>query len=150
MKTITIKVSVHVLAALVSTLILVPTILIAGNRSSPYTYLRGHIEPPGVVAGQLGYVHWVGMYKRNCSGEFYRSVVDSGDNVHSLLMIPDPPDDDELNVEVSWTRAFILPNGASEGQARYRVYANYWCNSLQHLWPIRITLPDIPFNVVRP
>lgn len=149
MKTITISISVHVLAAMVALLIAVPLVFIVGIRTSPYTYIRGQMVDEEVTAGMLGYVRWTGMYKRNCTGEFFRTILDSGDNIHYLLVIPDPPDDDELNVPVEWTRAFILPHGAAEGPALYRVRAQYWCNPLQHLWPIKIDLPDIPFKVIR-
>lgn len=149
MRYVVVKVSVHFIAAMISLFIVVPLVLVVGDRSTPYVYIGGSIEGDA-IPGQVSYVHWKGMYRRNCTGQFFRKIVDSGDNIHSLLVIPDPPDDDEMNVEVEWSRAFIVPLGAMEGQATYRVYADYWCNPFQSFWPIRINIPDISFNIVRP
>lgn len=169
------RLAVNAIGVLICIFLVAPIMLIVGDRTSPYTYLKGEVTTQDAVPGQMVYVKWSGAYNRNCDGQIFRSVIDSGKTVHlldvlpSVLTIATPgetitlPDDtpttsgpvDETlkttrrNV-VEWTRGFVLPLGTTDGPAMYRVRSEYWCNPLQHSWPIRVNLPDIPFNVVRP
>lgn len=161
------RVGAHVMAMLICVVIVLPIMLIVGDRSSPYQYLKGEVTTQEAIPGMTVDVKWTGKYNRNCDGQIFRSIIDAGKTVHLLDVLPsvlsiaqtgesvplpqDPTEDidvDKQNV-IEWTRSFILPLGTSEGRALYRVRSEYWCNPLQHYWPIRVDLPDIPFNVVR-
>lgn len=162
------KVTVHLVAMLICVFIVLPIMLLIGDRSSPYVYLKGDVETKDAVPGQLVYVKWSGKYTRNCDGQIFRSIIDSGKTVHLLDVLPsvltiatpgensryplpdNPPDDLQTSKDdtIEFTRAFTLPLATLPGRAYYRVRSEYWCNPLQHYWPIKVNLPDIPFNVV--
>lgn len=150
------RVGAHVVALLIVCLILFPILLLVGDRKSPYTYLTGEVLTTDAQPGHPVLVKWSGKFTRECEGTIFRSVVDSGKTVHLLDGLPSVLSSFSLGDDVAadtkdtvvWTRSFILPAGVRPGRASYRVRSEYWCNPLQVYWPIKVALPDIPFNVV--
>lgn len=149
------RVAVHLVAVLFCIFIVLPIMLIVGDRSSPYINLQGEVKTDPAIPGGQVLVRFSGDYKRNCNGQVFFSIIDSGKNVHlleALATIPDnsPSDLDKTTGKIEWTREFTLPLGTAEGPAIFRARPEYWCNPLQHYWPIKVDPQDFPFNVERP
>ena len=140
----------HLFIAIICVAIVSPFVFLFGDRSSPYMYIRGYIDHEQFMPGDKIDVHWSGIYRRDCPGQIFRSVTDAAKAVHLLEVIPDPVGDDPVGIEVEWTRSFILPLAVAEGRSIYRAHAEYWCSPIQRWWPIKVSPPDISFNVVRP
>jgi hypothetical protein len=49
--------------------------------------------------------------------------------------------------DTSIERTFFLPEGMLPGRKLYRANAEYICNPLHRIWPLKVQTPDIPFDV---
>jgi hypothetical protein len=123
----------------------------SADREPPFVRLpESRIIPFDVRSEQTFDVHWE-LYvntHRVCHpvGLVKRSIIDSAGKVTSFEDVPSIADPKNLRTKLD--RQLKLPMGITTGPARYHAETCFACNPVQKLWPICITQPDIPFNVL--
>lgn len=121
--------------------------MLADNQP-PYTYFgdESYIIPQRASPGHQVSVHWKIKVNRLCPGAIVRTIVDartgartSYDPTPAIVTIR--PEDTSLD------RTFMLPEGMGAGRKLYRANAEYVCNPLQRIWPLKVQTPDLMFEV---
>lgn len=124
------------------------TFMIADNLS-PYEYIAAEssVIPSQALAGHQVTVHWQIKVNRLCPGAIVRTIVDARTGARTSY----DPTPAILTIRVTDTaldRTFLLPEGIRPGPKIYRANAEYICNPLHRIWPLRIQTPDLHFEVV--
>lgn len=119
-----------------------------GDNQPPYSYIveQSYVIPNPSQSGHQVQVHWQFKINRLCPGSIVRTVVDAKTGA-KFSYDPTPAlgtvrgGDDHLD------RTFFLPDGIRPGPKLYRANAEYICNPLHRIWPLKVQTPDIPFEV---
>ena len=121
--------------------------MLADNQQ-PYIYLaeKSYVRPDPAAPGHQILVHWEFKVNRVCPGLIVRTLVDartgakiSYDPILALGTIK--------MGDTSLERTFLLPEGMLPGHKIYRANAEYVCNPLHRIWPLKVQTPDIHFEV---
>lgn len=120
----------------------------AADNQPPYDYFvtESYVVPSPSLAGHQVTVHWKLKVNRICPGFIIRTIVDAK-TMARVSYDPAPAfgmvrtDDDHLD------RTFFLPEGMRPGPKIYRANAEYVCNLLQRIWPLKVQTPDLHFEV---
>lgn len=107
----------------------------------------------GVFAGwdehnpRIGWIEWTGIRQRYCEGTSYRWLVDGVVVELAPIHIRYNGEAPVVNKKTSsWRVPFEIPEWFRQN-ASYRVRVEYSCNPFQKLYPLVVTLPDIPFEM---
>lgn len=117
--------------------------LMADNEP-PYEWKGGWVRPDPAPIGAQVTVCWKIRIKRFCPGLIYRQIIDSREIIHNYDPVPAAAQEDVLD---PFCVTFKLPLDLPPGSAIYRVHADYYCNPIQHFWPIKVTTPELKFNL---
>lgn len=96
---------------------------------------------------RIGWVEWTGIRQRYCDGTSYRWLVDGVVIELPTIHIRPNQEEDVPDKKLStWRVAFEVPEWFHQN-ASYRVRVEYSCNSWQKLFPLVVSLPDVPFEM---
>jgi hypothetical protein len=132
---------------LIATLFGLFAYLLADNQP-PYVYIvdESYVIPSHVSPGHQVAVHWSIKVNRLCPGSIVRTIVDA----RTGARVSYDPTPAILTIESGDTaldRSFLLPDGIRPGNKIYRANAEYICNPLQRIWPLKVQTPDLFFEV---
>jgi hypothetical protein len=121
--------------------------LLADNQP-PYVYdaEQSYVIPSHTSPGHQVAVHWSIKVNRLCPGSIVRTIVDARTGARTSY----DPTPAILTIETTDTvldRTFLLPQGMGLGRKIYRANAEYVCNPLQRIWPLKVQTPDLLFEV---
>lgn len=135
-------------AIILSLILGLASFLLADNQP-PYDYIvnQSYVRPDPAHGGQQVTVHWELKVKRICPGIIIRTIVDAKTKA-SVSYDPTPAAATVRIGDTSLERTFFLPAAILPGPKLYRVNAQYICNPLQHLWPLKVQTPDLVFEVI--
>lgn len=121
--------------------------MIADNQP-PYTYFAdgSYLIPERAAPGHQISVHWKIKVNRLCPGAIVRTVVDARTGAR-MSYDPTPAMVTIQMGDSSLDRTFLLPQGMGPGRKLYRANAEYVCNPLQRIWPLKVQTPDLFFDV---
>jgi hypothetical protein len=114
-------------------------------RPAPLLFDGGHINPQTIVAGGEGTITWdVQWSKTDCDAVINSVIVMPGGGIFEVdrRAISGPQQGTYLSREIHIPRTF--PAGTYAYRARYDIS----CNLPQQIAPIKITSPEISFQVV--
>lgn len=118
------------------------------DRESPTKlYDSGSIVPTVVHPGDTVQVTWVTSKHRLCSGESVRVL--SGECGAHILRVGEPAG--PLMEQPTLSRInFVVPLDVTPGQCVYHTTIQFFCNPLQHWFPVVLQFPPLKFKVVVP
>ena len=125
-------------------LVLFPLGYMAADNVLPYDWKGGEVVPDPAPDGAQVSVHWNMTVNRTCPGMVQRQVIDAHDIIHNYDPVLAASG---FAVKPDFWVTFQLPINMPPGPARYRVHAEYYCNPLQYIWPLRVTTPEIMFTL---
>lgn len=117
----------------------IPSILIFGNRSLPFQYIDANMIEASAAPGSSVHVRYtVTKVSKACSGSVQRYFFDATGRVFFLGETPAiyyrlMQDRTEGTFERSW----VVPAEAAPGEGVYVAYVEFWCNKVQALFPIK-------------
>jgi hypothetical protein len=119
------------------------------DTTPPYSYIisESYVIPNPSHAGRQVTVHWQLTINRLCPGIIVRTIVDA----KTGATVSYDPTAALTTIKMGDTfleRTFFLPEEMQPGPKLYRSNAEYVCNPLHHIWPLKVQTPDIPFNVI--
>lgn len=137
-------------SAAVSMFIIAPLAYMVADTQPPYEYdaEMSYIIPAKTQKGHQVTVHWkFSKVNRYCPGWVTRSVVDQQTGARVTY---DPrPVSSKSNVDNDGLdRTFFLPQGITPGLKWYYADAEFACNPLQHIYPLRVRTPRLSFEVL--
>ena len=141
-----------VLAAIFTATVVVPGVLIFGNRSLPLEYLDANIVEKTVVPGERAHVRFtVNRVQKECRGRVERYFYDADGKAFFLgstqtiyyRALQDRP---RGTFERSWT----VPTEAALGEGIYVAFPEFWCNGVQRFYPISAPPQKARVTVVAP
>lgn len=134
-------------AAAIAAVVLVVAGLFFYDHSPPMRFVEGHVMPeiasPGQPIGVSITLDWARLCELNVS----RVMRDGGGDEHKLPWSASspPPGTGRLTS----VRQIIVPTAAKFGKgACYRATVYMQCGILDKLWPIKVEVPCIPFEIV--
>lgn len=141
-------------SALVSIFIVAPVFYLLADNEPPYVYDLEHsyIIPTQVHSTHQAVAHWsVSRVNRVCRGITVSTVVDDVTKIKTFYdaqpaIIVDPADSDKFGKVLE--RPFWLAPGILPGPKIYKGESYYACNILQNLWPLHVSTPPLPFEVI--
>lgn len=118
------------------------------DNQPPYSYIieKSYVIPNPSQAGHQVTVHWELKVNRLCAGVIVRTIVDAKTGA-KVSYDPTPSLSTMRMQDTSLERTFFLPEGAQPGPKLYRANAEYICNPLHRIWPLKVQTPDIHFEV---
>lgn len=121
---------------------------LAADNQPPYSYIvdKSYIKPNPAHPGRQIIVHWEFKINRLCPGIVIRTIADAITGA-SISYDPAPVFNQVKFGDTSLERTFFLPEGMLPGKKLYRAHAEYVCNPLQRIWPLKVQTPDIAFEV---
>lgn len=121
--------------------------LLADNQP-PYIYdiEQSYVIPSRASPGHQVAVHWSIKVNRLCPGSIVRTIVDARTGAR-MSYDPTPGDMTIEPTDTVLDRTFLLPQGMGLGPKIYRANAEYACNPLQRIWPLKVQTPDLLFEV---
>ena len=141
--------AVVILSAVLSTFVFAPLAYMLADNQPPFEYdaSRSYVVPSKTPAGRQMTVHWkFSKVNRLCPGYVTKIVVDQTTGVRTLYD-PTPAarviDEDSMTLD----KTFYLPPTITEGKKWYYSEAEYACNPLQHVYPLRVRTPRLSFEV---
>lgn len=148
----------HVVPLLFALLIVGPIVsMLVWSRSPPFVFVSGSVAPaaakPGdpiplhITAGGNAAITITLKWSRLCELESVRIVQDGE---HKDWKIPSPPSTPPHTLDprpLPSVRVINIPAGATPGAAHYRATVYLRCNPLDRLWPIKILIPPLPFEI---
>lgn len=133
-----------------SLLIVAPAAYMVADRTPPYEYdaSRSYIIPLITLTGRQMTVHWqFKRVNRICAGSITRYVVD--DKTKTRFSYDPTPAASTIDIgEDHLDRTFFLPQGIPPGKKWYYADAEFACNPLQRLYPLRVRTPRLSFEVI--
>lgn len=118
-----------------------------GDRSPPIVVRQGEIVPDPVSPGQLAEIRWKAiLVRKSCTRTVRRYIVGSDNEIRIL----DENDGAVATGPDSISKKFLVPFNTPLGRARYRATATFVCNPVHEIWPILVSTPEVPFDVVAP
>ena len=123
----------------------------AADNQHPYTYNveKSYVKPNPAAAGRQITVHWEFVTHRTCPGAIVRTIVDARTGA-KVSYDPTPALGTVRMGDISMERTFFLPEEMLPGPKLYRSNAEYICNPLHRIWPLKVQTPDIAFEVKEP
>lgn len=120
----------------------------AADNVPPYNYIveRSYVKPNPAPSGRQVTVHWEFKINRLCPGAVGRTIVDAKSGAR-VSYDPTPALSTVRPGDTSLERTFFLPEEMPPGPKLYRANAEYACNPLQRIWPLKVQTPDLPFEV---
>lgn len=141
----------HILAGLVSAVIIAPFVFMLADRAPPIELRDGELVPPVIGRGTPYRFAWTLIPRRpfgRCEAMVHWSIVDSEGVVWTtpptpslFLTLPDQSPRRAVG------RERILPSGLAPGPAKFRAYMVVECNWVHHFWPIRADFPVVSGTV---
>lgn len=147
----------HAAAALFSVLVVVPAILVFGDRSLPFEFVHAYFKPATVHANEdMMLAYTIKDVTKECDGEVKQYMVDADGTIYPLGTIPTVyRDSGEKSSRLIFRRKHVpeykpgTTTPFAPGPAVYRAYPRYWCNPLQKLYPVEPERPmEVKFFVV--
>jgi len=138
----------HAFAAFVALVIAAPLTFFALDRDAPIVVINSSAVSAEVAPGDELRVLYTISRRRICSTVAY-PVIHDGKNIRHVFQPETLLDPGDIGREAFTVRRRV-PNGAAEGEARYRVTLAWQCpyNLFHKLWPIVGVLPEVPFMIV--
>ncbi len=138
-----------ILSAVVSVFVITPLAYMFADNQPPYEYgMDGsYVVPQHTQSGHQLRVHWkLKKVNRICIGSITRVIVD---DVTGFKISYDPtPATKNIDMEDgTLDRTFYLPPLISPGRKWYYSDAEFACNLLQRLYPLRVRTPRLGFEV---
>lgn len=137
----------HLAAAAVSLGIAAPVAVFAFDREAPITIHSAAMTRPAAPGG-VAIATYDLSRAQSCPTGVQRFVIDGAGVQHRYepYSAPSfgPVGRETKSVEI------VVPRSATPGKARYRLVLSFKCNIFQRLWPIVLTLPDLPFTIQEP
>lgn len=137
-------------SAVLTAVLVVPIAYMLADNVPPYEYdaARSYVVPMKVPPGGQMAVHWeFKKINRVCTGSITRYIVDQETEVRFSYDPTPAASTIELN-DHSLDRTFFLPPNISPGKKWHYVDAEFACNPLQRLYPLRVRTPRLPFEVL--
>jgi hypothetical protein len=118
------------------------------DNQPPYSYIveKSYVIPNPSHAGHQVLIHWEFKINRLCPGTIVRTIVDAKTGA-TISYDPTPALSTVKIGDTFLERTFFLPEGIRPGPKLYRANAEYVCNPLHRVWPLKVQTPDIPFEV---
>lgn len=119
--------------------VVIPSILIWGDRSLPFHYIDSNMVETSAAPGSRVHVRYtVTKVSKACSGNVQRYFFDATGRVFFLgetttIYYRLLQDKTEGVFERSWT----VPVEAAAGEGIYVAYVEFWCNKVQAFFPIK-------------
>lgn len=135
---------------LFSLFFIAPAVYLLADNQPPYEYDadRSTVVPTKTESGRQLVVHWhLKKINRVCVGTIYRHVVDQETGVRFSYDPTVAARTIELRGNVL-DRTFILPPDVTPGKKWYYADAEFACNPLQLLYPLRVRTPRLSFEVL--
>lgn len=121
----------------------------AADNQPPYDYIieQSYVRPNPAHPGRQITVHWELKINRICPGVIVRTIVDAKTKARvsydpALALVTVRAGDTSLE------RTFFLPEEMLPGPKLYRANAEYICNPLNRIWPLKVQTPDLYFEVI--
>lgn len=137
----------HLAAALFSVCVVIPAVLVFGNRALPFEIAHVFFKPEVAHAGDTIMLHYtlIGIEKE-CGGAVDQSMIDAVGNVFDTGTIPVLYSSRQGDAVRNLIRPKVIPQEAKPGPALYRAKVSYWCNPMQRLYPIS-RIVEAPFTI---
>lgn len=132
--------------------VVIPSILIFGDRSLPFQYIDAAMVDQVAVPGQRVHVRYtVAKVSKDCSGTVQRYFFDGAGRVFFLgeapavyyRVVSDP-------VAGTFEMPWVVPLEAAPGDGLYVAYVEFWCNKVQALFPIKAPPQKARVTVLMP
>jgi hypothetical protein len=145
--------------AMVVAIALFPFMRSLFDRSEPIRFVSAEVVPnPVTVGGEIQVIR--GAYVSHaCGGTTYRNITDAKGYVHALAPTPTLSSQfipDAEHRQMLAGRILDLSDAMAPGPAKLGTYIEYACpwlwfdrNPVQQVWPVKVRLPDLPFEVRR-
>lgn len=138
----------HIAGFALGMIVVMPVLIMLGDRREPLELISGSIRPNDAKAGQEVRVTWTAQEFRPCDGELYRIFIDSSKTVYPTVVEPTVYHKTFAD-QRTFQKVMIVPAGMTPGPAIYTTAIERWCNPLQkYIWPIRSEGLQIQFNVI--
>jgi hypothetical protein len=137
------------IVAVFSLMVIAPIAYMLADNQPPYVYDEGksYVVPSVTTAGRQMTVYWhFKKVNRVCIGSITRHVVDQDTGVRFSY----DPTAAARTVELGdnlLTRTFFLPPDVTPGKKWYYADAEFACNPLQRIYPLRVRTPRLSFEV---
>lgn len=121
--------------------------MLADNQP-PYSYIveKSFVRPNPAHSGRQVTIHWEFKINRLCPGAIVRTIVDARTKA-KVSYDPTPALGTVAMGDTSLERTFFLPEEMLPGPKLYRANAEYICNPLHRIWPLKVQTPDLAFEV---
>lgn len=106
----------------------------------------GSIRPYEAKPGETVVVSWLVEKTKICEGRSVKSLF--GECGVHILRTEDPPLQ-KTNGPVVVNIVFKVTEDAQYGNCEFNTTVRYYCNPLQHLFPIEYKFPDVKFKIVK-
>jgi hypothetical protein len=127
-------------------------ILLLDRRWIPPVVISQEEVRPDVVkaGGQIEFMWSVYENRIGCSGTIERTLTSSDMRVYQYPptnVVYRGPAVGPVSRKYKFVRRLDIPEGVSDGPARFTVVAHRWCNPVQHLWPITTPPSNFYFTI---
>lgn len=142
--------TVITVSAAISLLIIMPVAYMLFDRLPPYEYdeVESYIVPTKTASGRQMIVHWkLKKVNRVCVGSIVRNIVDQTSGIR-ISYDPTPAARTIDLGDMSLDRTFYLPSLITPGKKWYYADAEFACNPIQRLYPLRVRTPRLSFEVL--
>lgn len=134
-------------AAALSAVALVAAGLFLFDHSPPIVFVEGHVTPSIVSPLQTIDVSITLDWKRLCELQVSRILRDGAGEEHKLPFSQSSPP--PAGGRLTSHRAIVIPAESKFGKAAcYRATIYMQCGILDKLWPIKVEMPCMPFEIV--
>lgn len=138
----------QVAAALVATCFVILG-LVLFDHTPPFRFVAGSVTPQRVAPGQMIEVSLTLDWRRRCELDVTRVLRDGAGEEHKLPWSKSSPP--PALGEITSRRQVVVPTTAKFGAAAcYRATIYMTCGVLDRVFPIRIDVPCVNFEIVPP
>lgn len=138
----------HLAAAVFSLVVVVPLVMVFGDRTLPFDI--GHVFFTPTVArpgDTLTLNYTLTRVAKDCDGEVHQLMFDGSGHVWDLgvtrALYSERTDREQIR---TFHRDKKVPMGFAPGPALYKARVFYWCNPLQRFYPLERVV-EAPFTV---
>lgn len=137
----------HASAAVFCALVVIPAVMIFGNRKMPFEIGFVFFKPTEARAGDTIMLNFtLTRVNRRCRGEVRQRMFDSAGHIWDLGTIPSSIEADIGDGAIPVHRPKKIPEGFASGPALYRSRVYHWCNPLQWIYPMERVI-EVRFEV---
>lgn len=134
-------------AAAISAIAFVAAGLYFYDHSAPIVFIEGHVSPAVVSPLAMIDVTITLDWKRPCELKVSRILRDGAGEEHKLPFSQSSPP--PTGGRLISHRSIVVPAEAKYGKAAcYRATVYLQCGILDKLWPIKLEMPCMPFEIV--